>query len=781
MAVQRTLTLEHLREEAPRRVPPYEGERTVKGLDGLVRVMWDSHGVPHAKVSSTHDIWFVQGFLHAQERLWGMERTRRFFHGTLAEIVGEGGLGPDRLYRRIGLMRSAWQEWPLLEREGRLVVEAYTAGINAYLDLGFPLPIEFEILGYTPAKWEPTDVTGRWKLIAYSQSMNGQVKLGRLQVLKALGPRLFAKLFPYYPADAPTIVPSGQPAGAQPMSEVLKLFEVAHARSGISEQNGSNSWAVDGTMTESGHALLASDPHLAIAVPSFWHVQHIEGPEFSFIGASMPGVPGVTYYGHNGHTAWSVTTAGSDAQDLFLEQVKDGDTPKHLYKGEWIEATVHVEEIRVKGRAEPVVERVVETHHGPLVSGGPGRKGPAVALCWLDSEVQQTFSSFIAMHSSKTVEELIEAHRKWTSHTNRVLADSSGSIAYLLSGQLPIRKGGAAHLPVPGWTGEHEWEGQVPFEEMPRVVNPPNHFVNTSNNLIVSYNFPHYVAPGGRPYRAQRVVQMLTGRDRFDIAAFAEMQGDTFTIPGERMARRIRSVEPSTELGRRARDILAEWDGYHRRDSASGAVYEALRWKLYESTLGRLRAWMPDPKPSNETLRTHMLAVVGMIEAGDLELLSHEAFPFDNWDAVLAEALDAAAEHLAQTLGSDPATWTWGGLHSVSFRHGIGREEPASALLNVGTFPVGGSEDTVNAAGHQGGPSFATSSVVTYRQIIDLGDFNSSLFIVHPGQSGHVGGRHYDDLLQDYLEVRYRPLLWDWQRIEAEAESEQRLQPAGSS
>ena len=775
MSTQTRPTLESLREEAVRRLPSHEGQVSVKGLEGPVRIVWDRHGVPHAKATSIHDMWFAQGFLHAQERLWGMERTRRFFHGTLAEVVGEGGLGPDRLYRRIGLMRAARREWPHLEKEGRQVVEAYVAGVNAYLDLGLPLPIEFEILGYTPSRWEPLDVTGRWKLIVYSQSMNGQVKLGRLQLLKALGPKLFCKLFPYFPEDAPTIVPPGRPAGQRPMAKLLKLFEAAHAQAGISEQNGSNNWAVDGTLTESGHPLLTGDPHLAIAVPSFWHVQHIEGPDFSFVGASMPGVPGVTYYGHNGHTAWSITTAGADAQDLFLEQIRDGDPPQYLFKDQWREVEVHIEEIKVKGRTEPVVERVIETHHGPLISGGPGRDGTAVALRWSGMETQQTFSSFAAMHSARTVPELMEGQRQWTSHTNRVLADTQGNIGYLLSGQIPIRKGDPAHLPVPGWTGDHEWEGEVPFEEMPRVLNPDSHFVNTSNNLIVSYDYPHYVAPAGTPYRGQRVVQMLKEGKPFSIEKFARMQGDYFNIPGLRMAKRIAAVRPSTDLGRRAQDILAAWDGNLKRDSAGGAIFETLLWKLYESILGRLRDWMPEPKPADETLRTYMYAVLGMIERDDQELLHHEAVSLGSWDAALREALDAAAEFLEQKLGEDPSRWTWGGLHSINFRHGIGREEPEASLLNIGALPAGGSGDTVNNAGHRSGPSFTAESIPTYRQIIDLGDVNNSVFIIPPGQSGHVASPHYADHLEDYFNLRYRPLLWDWQRIEKEAESEQTL------
>jgi penicillin amidase len=777
MTARKTHSLEYLRREAKRRVPALDGALTIKGLDGQVRVVWDRHGVPHADASSTHDMWFVQGFLHAQDRLWGMERVRRFFQGTLSQIIGEGGLGPDRLYRRVGIMRAAHREWPHVEKEGRMIVEAYVAGINAYLDLELPLPIEFEVLGYAPARWEPTDVTGRWKLIAYSQSMNGQTKLGRLQLLKALGPKFFAKLFPYYPNDGPTIVPPGEAAGERSMADLLDLYETAHAQSGISEQNGSNNWVVDGSLTATGYPLLAGDPHLAITVPSFWHVQHIQGPEFSFIGASMPGVPGVTYYGHNGYTAWTVTTAGADAQDLFLEEIRDGEPPQYLFQGQWEPAQIHEEKIWVKGQEEPVVEQVLETRHGPVVSGGPGKRGPAVALRWSGNEVQQTFSSFIAMHAAKTVYELMEAHRQWTSHTNKVLADTSGNIGYILSGQLPVRKGGPAHLPVPGWTGEHEWEDQIPFEEMPRVVNPPSHFINTSNNLIVPYGFHHYVAPAGNPTRAQRVIQMLTGQTRFAIGDFAKMQSDNFSIPGAHMAQRVKSVQPQTELGKQARDILAGWDGYHHAENAAGAVYETMRWKLFNATLGRIRDWMPDPKPSIGTLQPYMTAILGMIEIGDRDLLALEALPFDDWDVPLAEALDAAAEHLQQTLGDDPAKWTWGGLHSINFRHGIGREEPEASLLNAGRFPAGGSGDTVNNTAHGGGPSFGANTVATYRQIIDLADVNNSVFIIPPGQSGHVAGPHYADHLEDYFAIRYRPLLWDWPRIEAEAESEQKLTP----
>ena len=784
MGTTSAATLDDLLKEAPKRLPPKEGKLTVRGLDGAIKIYTDKHGVPHIKVTSDHDAWFAQGFVHAQERLWGMERTRRFFHGTLAQIVGEGGVGPDVLYRRVGIMRSARREWPYLEKKGKLVIEAYVEGVNAYIEQGFPLPIEFEILNYTPAPWHPTDVTGRWKLISYAQSLNGQVKLGRLRLLKALGVNLFSKIFPYYPEDAPVMVPSAQEAGQRPMDDLLDLFAEAHSQASIGEQNGSNSWVVDGTLTKSGRPLIAGDTHQAIAVPSFWHMQHVEGPNFAFMGASMPGVPGVSYHGHNGHVAWGMTTAGADTQDLFIEQIRDGAPPKYLFKGEWYDAQLNIEEIHVKGRSEPLVEKVLETHHGPVVSGWPNKDADTVTLQWMGYGIQQTFSSFADMHSAKTVSQFIESHRQWTSHTNKIMTDSDGNIAYMLTGQLPTRAGGPAHLPVPGWTGKHEWGQEVPFEEMPITINPSNHFCNNSNNLIVGYEFPHYISVEGPPYRAQRVIQMLKELGPFDQDVFGKMQIDRFNIPGSRMASRVSYVSPKTDLGQAAKQILSSWDGHHESGSVGGTIYEVLKSNLYDHTLGHIEKSQSEDKNGKIPIKNlivngahFMYALEAMIINNEKTILSLEEFPYDNWDEPLADALDSTAEQLSSMLGNDTSTWTWGRLHSINFRHGIGREEPSASLLNVGDFPAGGSGDTVNVAGYSGGPGFSARTIPTYRQIIDVGNFDNSLFIIPPGQSGHVSSHHYNDLVEDYLNARYRPMLWKWESIQKETETEQVLEP----
>ncbi len=766
--------IEDLRAKARTCLPQIDGELHVPGLKDKVSVVRDIHGVPHIRASSLHDLWFAQGFVHAQERLWQMGVRRRRLAGTLAEILGEDGLASDRLRRRVGFLRAAEREWAQANEAYRAVVEPYVAGVNAYLASGGPLPIEFELLGYRPHAWTPVDVVVVAMGARYIQSRPFQEKLSNLILFRALGQES-VRLFAWYPSDAPVIVPPGEEAGAL-------RWEIRHVPEWGQEWDqldagvlvGSNNWAVDGTMTTTGKPLLGSDPHETPEVPGLYYVCHFVCPEFSAIGNSLPGAPGTSGAGHNGYVAWSGTRSLADVQDLFIEQLDGGDPPRYRFLNEWLPVQVRREEIRVKGREEPIVEIVYETHHGPIVSGGPGQPGPALALAW-DREPTQHFSTFLPIHSARTVPEMIEAYREWRSGPNRVFADTSGNIGYLLTGRVPRRRGGPAHFPVPGWTGEHEWNGWIPFEEMPQSVNPPSHFVNTSNNLIVRPDYPHYISAGPfAPYRAQRIATLLRSLAPHTIESFVTIQGDVYTIPGHRLAQRATRVEPATEGGRFARDLLLAWDGHLLAGSAAAAVYEVLRGVLLDATLGRIRESLPAPKPTEVQMLRSLLTPLIHAIVND-EPLFLDRLAYKSWDEPLAAALDAAAAYLDKQLGHDQ--WAWGKLHFIEFRHDLSRTDREAALFNVGPFPVGGDGSTPCNAASSGAFDFRTSYNPVYRQIIDLDDVRRSVFINAPGQSGHIASPHYADLVNDQLNLRYRPLLWDAADIEANAEGRLILTP----
>lgn len=763
--------IEELRAKARSCLSQIDGELRVPGLKDRVSVVRDVHGVPHIRASSLHDLWFAQGFVHAQDRLWQMEVDRRRATGTLAEIIGDDRLQTDRLSRRVGFARAARREWARADEASRAVIEPYVAGVNAYLALGGPLSIEFELLGYRPQAWTAVDVITLSKEVSYNQSIPFAMKLANLALLRSLGPETFVRLFPWYPPGAPVIVPPGEEAG--PLRwELRPLLEMNQQMADI--WGGSNNWAVDGTMTTTGRPLLASDGHLPPVVPAPYYDCHLICPEFSAIRTSPPGTPGVWGAGHNGYVAWSGTNPRVDAQDLFIEQLDGGDPPRYRFRGEWLPVQVHREEIRVKGRGEPVVEMVYETHHGPIVSGGPGEPGPALALSWVQAEPTQEFSAIVPRLSARTVTQMIEAHRQAAHNSNRVFADTSGNIGYLLSGRLPKRRGGPAHVPVPGWTGEHEWEGWVPFEEMPQSVNPPSHFVNTSNNLIARDDYPHYVSAGPfAPYRAQRIASLLRSRAPHSLESFAAIQGDVYTIPGHRLAQRAARVEPAGQRGRHARDLLSAWDGHVRIESAAAAVYEVMLGRLSDATL-EIRDSLPEPKPAESHIRILLLGrIVEAIERDESLLL--ERLPYNSWDELLALALDAAATYLDEKCGTDE--WAWGKLHFLEFRHTLRRTERERALFTVGPFPVSGDGSTPCMTASGGGLDFRAAWSPTYRQIIDLDDVSRSVFIGVPGQSGHIASPHYADLVDDHLNLRYRPLLWDATDIEANAEGRLTLTP----
>lgn len=764
--------VEELRARARACLPQIDGELRVPGLKKPVSVVRDVHGVPHIRASCLHDLWFAQGFVHAQDRLWQMEAGRRGRAGTLAEIIGEDALDSDRLRRRVGFIRAAEREWAQANEASRAAIEPYVTGVNAYLALGGPLSIEFELLGYRPQAWTAVDVITLSKVASYNQSIPFARKLANLALLRALGPEAFVRLFPWYPPEAPVIVPPGEKAGSLRW-DLRPLLEMGQQMADL--WGGSNNWAVNGTMTTTGRPLLAADSHVPPDVPLEVYLCHLICPEFSAIGSWPPGIPGVAGSGHNGYVAWCGTTPRVDAQDLFIEQLDGGDPPRYRFRDEWLPVQVHREEIRVKGREEPVVEIVYETHHGPIVSGGPGEPGSALALSWVQAAPTQAFSAIVPRHSARTVMQMIEAHRQVSHNGNRVFADTSGNIGYLLSGRLPKRRGGPAHFPVPGWTGEHEWEGWIPFEEMPQSVNPPSHFVNTSNNLIVRPDHPHYVSAGPfAPYRAQRIASLLRSQAPHSVESFAAIQGDVYTIPGHLVARRVARVEPAEQRGRYARDLLSAWDGHVRMESAAAAVCEVMLGWLSDATLGQIRNSLPEPKPAESHIRILLLArIVEAIERDEALLL--ERLPYKSWDVLLALALDAAAAHLDEKCGSDE--WAWGRLHLLEFRHTLRRTERERALYTVGPFPVSGDGSTPCMTASAGSLDFRAELVPVTRKIIDLDDVRRSVFIVAPGQSGHIASPHYADLVDDFLNLRYRPLLWDAADIEANAEGRLILTP----
>lgn len=761
-------------------LPPHDGTLRLPELKGRVEIVRDEHGVPHITAESEHDLWFAQGFCHGQDRLWQLERFRRFARGTLSELLGEPLIGVDRFYRRLGVQRHSERDWPLLGADARKILRWFSDGVNAAIASFDELPPEFQVLGIQPDWWSPVDSIAVWRVIAFTQMRDYHLKIFAGAVHEQFGAEAVKLLQPDYPGEAPVIVPTGADAdglNAQ-LSEILEQSQdmVAAASDGV----GSNNWAVDGEKSASGAPLLAGDPHAVVQLSPVWYLNHLKHQDFDVIGASTPGVPGVLMYGHNHHVAWSVTNAIADVSDLFVERFND-DFTQYEHEGEWYEPEIWHETIEVKGREHAIEEDILVTRHGPVVSGGPGEDGPAMAHQWSGHDVLRTLETLPGSFRARTVQAYIDSQLTWSGPPmNKILADMEGTIAYQLVGDIPVRAHrGGNPVPVPGWTGEYDWIGTVPFEDLPTSVDPDTHYVATANNRVVDETYPHYIG-GGTPWRAWRIETMLRERDDFDVAGFQRMQLDRQTMAAPMLSKALEELDVDEDLDRYAQ-LLRDWDGVLAPDSAAAAVYQATGTALMRdvssfladlpaAAVGR-SAWAAWPSPN----------VLNAITVGDSSILElNPATRDQSWNDVFNRALRAAVEQMRESQGDDAAAWTWSGMHRHHFVHNLGREAPGDAIFNLPDVGLGGDSTTVFASGVDG-RSFQAKSGVSYRMIVDLDDLARSVWVLPPGQVGHPGSPHYGDGVASWLAGDYWSMSTRPEDYAANAESTLVLEPESAA
>ena len=754
-----------------RGLPKINGRVRADGVRESVSVIRDRWGCPHITARNENDVWFAQGFCHAQDRLWQLERTRRFARGTLSEILGEPLIRIDRYYRRLGIRRVAERDWPQLNDAARGILQAFSEGVNAAVGSMHELPPEFAILDLEPEPWAPADSIAVWKVIFLTQTAGFNMKILRAAIARELGPEAAALLEPDVPEESPVVCPPG--STAEGLGRELAEFSALAGQLApfSSEEGGSNNWAVDGTLSASGKPLLAGDPHAVVQTAPVWYLNHLRTPEWEMTGVSTPGVPGIFLYGHNGHVGWTVTNALADIADLFVERF-DESGRKHLYRDRWLNAEIRHEEIRVKGRDEPVVEDIPVTVHGPLVSGGLPGPGVPLAWQWTAHRVDSTFECIPGMARATNVDEFRESQRGWAGPPmNRITADDSGNIAYQLLGDIPVRAhGGANAVPAPGWTGEYDWTGFIPFEKLPWAKNPDRHFVASANNRAVPAGFPYHVNVPTITYRAWRIEDMLRSRQSFTIDDFKAIQGDRFCRPAADIVRMLRKVEPTDEV-RQTVQMLRGWDCVLSPDAPAAAVYEVFMQKLLRRVFSFLTGLPGAAAAFDGWVGCYLPRLLRQIEEDDRAILElNEATRGMDWRQVMLASLKEAQVFLVEKQGADPSKWSWGKLHRQTFIHNLGRTPPHDETLNIPPVGIGGDGTTVfNAApGYRTG--FATNMGVSFRMIVDFADVDGAVWILPPGQSGHPGSPHYSDNIQPWLNLEYHPMLWNWDRIKANQE-----------
>lgn len=742
-------------------LPVLDGVVRVDGLDDAVQIFRDAIGVPHVRAQTTHDAFFGQGFVHAQDRLWQMCYDRRRAAGRLAEWLGPRRVRMDAFCRRMGLEASARADHDAFDDPTRSMLDAYAAGVNAFLASGAPLPVELELLGATQDPWEPWHCGAVLK-VRHVLMGSYDRKLWRAQLASALGPDVTVTLGSSHGREDPLIVPVGGSAAWEARREELEPTALATAGLDL----GSNNWAVHGSRTASGLPLVAGDPHRTLEIPNVYYQNHMACPELDCIGLSMPGVPGLFHFAHNAHVAWCVTHAMADTQDLFVERFDE--SGRYSFRGEWLECERRTESIRVRDSGDVTVD-VVRTHHGPVVFGDP-RTGTAITLRWTGTDrPNTTLRSILPMLRSSSVDELDEAMRDWVDPCNNVvMADTGGAIAYLHRGRVPVRPRANGWGPVPGWTGDHEWDEDVPYEELPRLRDPDRGFIATANNRVCGDDYPHYLGMDySSPYRALRVLERLGPLEKATADDMSDVHADRVSLASEHFREAVERVVP--------------WDGRMDAASPGAAVYAVLRESMAEllcerEPLRRVVAnpFTDDPLPTPAIYRVRV-ALPRLIERDDTTITGGAT-----WAEVAGEALERAVSYLERTLGPDRSSWRWDRLHTVRVRHPLSSVFGDRAeLLDPPVVACGGDGECVQATGWETGLGVQHGSVARY--VFDLADWDASSWVVPFGSSGHPASPHYADQAGDWAAVRHHPMTYSWERIESGAEYAQRLEPTRDS
>ncbi len=755
-------TVDSLLERSKAVLAQHAGNIALDGLKDRVEVIRDRWGVPHIYAKNQDDLFFAQGFIAAQDRLWQIDMWRRIGVGETAEVLGQSGVAGDRFARLVRYRGDMQAEWTSYSPDTQQIAVAFTRGINAYIaHIGDRLPIEFQLLKYRPGLWKPEDILTRMSGIIMCRNFRSEVDRARL--IAAVGLDKARWLAPTDPArefaldrelDAASL-PASIFSGYEAATKALDFARVPP---------GSNNWVVDATRSASGKPLLASDPHRSLALPSLRYLVHLNAPGWNVIGGGEPALPGVAI-GHNDHVAWGMTIVGTDQADVFVEQTKP-DAPDQVRRGDqWEKLTIIRETIKVRGAADVELELSFSSH-GPIMHQDRD-KHRAYALRWSGAEPGTAgYLGCLALNRVNNARAFLKEAARWKLPSeNLVFADVDGNIGWIAAALTPVRQGFDGLLPVPGWNEKYRWTGFLPSEQLPQVFNPPRHYVATANHNILPSGYGREIAyEFAPPFRYQRCDERLRGASKFTIDDFKTIQHDNTNIAARRFAAVVSQVKLSdSDLQPYAKSV-AQWDGAMVRESQAAPIFAA--WSseaLRELFRPHVSADLLDYCTSGPGLELMLDA----LEKLDARWLGSN--PTEARAQLLERSLRRAVAQLDKRLGHDLATWSWGRLHQAHFTHSLGSLGEAYAqAFSPPAVATPGDVNSPNNARYD--KNYRHIHGASFRLLVDLADWDLGQATSTPGQSGQPGSPHYADLLPLWKEGRYFPLLYSRSKIEGSRE-----------
>lgn len=736
-------------------IPKIKGNVSLKGLAADVEIIRDHWGVPHIFAQNESDLFFACGYIHAQERMWQMELTRRAGFGRLSEIFGKAALERDKFMRTLCLKEGAQKDFEELTPSMKDLLLSYSKGINSWMNSRkFNWPLEFLILRHKPQPWRPMDSLIVKEIMALLLCADFPSETMRAKLVKKIGPEKALQILE---------------EGVEIPESVVEVNDLPDWLTSLNLR-GSNNWVLLGERTESGKPLLANDPHLEISLPSIWFEIHLHCPSLNSIGVSLPGVP-LVIIGHNESIAWGITNSAADVQDLYIEKLNDSQD-MYFDKDGWRPLVKKEEKIRVKGQKEPVTIEILWTERGPIITPSVIDSEPPISLRWTIYDGGKTAESIYLINKARTWQEFVKAVALFDAPSqNFIYADKEGNIGYYLSGKIPLRPKEAALFPFPGWKEEGRWKGFLGEEERPTLFNPDRGFIITANNKIVPDDFPYYISSDWEaPFRAERIKDLILQRKRHNLDSQKKIQNDVFSKKMKFFIPYIEDIKKLEGKAEEALNILKRWD--FRMSSREGAALYKIFMNIFHEEVFKDELG-EDFEEFDDLFRRK--------QAGLLRIISDPLSPWfdiketqgvETRDEIIKISLEKAYDWLKERYGS-PEKWDWTEINLLHFEHLLS-QVPLFRFLNRGPYPMEGDNFTVRV--------FFSSSLkenwgVSYRQIIDLSNLNNSVCILSSGQSGNFLSRFYDDQIPLWLNGQYHPMLFYEDSIKENAEGTLILKP----
>lgn len=773
-------------------LPQLNGTVQSKGLGSSVKVIRDKNAVPHIYAHNSNDAYFGLGYVHAQDRLWQLEMNRRIGSGRLAEIFGEAALDKDKFLRTLGIRPTASAIYQSLSDTERTRLEAYGAGINSFIEnRQGSLPMEFLIIGVKPEPWTPEDSIAWQLMMAWDLSANWRQELLRLELSSHLSTQQIQEFLPPYPGDSALSLPNLKVL-YENLANVDVSQLIAKAPSSLPEGAGSNNWVINGSRSSTGKPLLANDPHLGLSAPSLWYLAHLDSPDLKVIGATLPGIPAIVL-GRNQRIAWGYTNTGPDTQDLFIEKIDRANKVNYKTPTGVQAFITYQERIKVKN-GEDVIITIRNSRHGPIISDAAEDiqkllpPNHVLAFSWTAlRQDDKTIVSGDKLSRANNWQEFTEAVKDFHSPQQNILyADVDGNIGFIAPARVPIRKSdndinGLA--PSPGWDAKYDWNGFIPFDQLPQQYNPASGKIVTANEKIVPNDYPHFLTSEWvPPFRADRINQLLDKQPKHSIESFQHIQADVTSLAAIKVLKHFKNIKVQDQQTQKLIELLNAWNGEMKANRSEPLIFNVWLREftrlLYEDELGKAfaRAW--------DQRMVFSLNVLNNKNGESRWCDDIKTKEKETCDQLIESAFSKAKKYLQQTYGQDLTKWQWGNAHIAHSTHRPFSGKPIVGSLFDISVPSPGDTYTINVGRNSisnDKEPFANHHAASYRAIYDFADLDRSLFMQSAGQSGNRLSIYYDDLAPKWVNVEYLNMSMKQNEIESGAIGTLVLEPNNNS